>query len=53
MREKESGPEYYIRNQARLLEEHRKMAADGQEIVSARYGQAFAGHLAARIPGRI
>jgi hypothetical protein len=42
MREKGSGPEYYIRNQARLLEEHRKMAAGGQEIVSARYGQAFA-----------
>jgi hypothetical protein len=42
MKEKESEPGYYIRNQARLLKEHRKMAAAGQEIVSARYGQAFA-----------
>jgi hypothetical protein len=40
--EKESGPEYYIRRQARLLKEHGKMAAAGQQIVSARYGEAFA-----------
>jgi hypothetical protein len=40
--EKGTGPEYYVRNKARLLREHRKMAAAGRELGGARYGEAFA-----------
>jgi hypothetical protein len=36
------GAEYYVRNQDKLFEEHRKMAAAGREIIVARYGKAFA-----------
>jgi hypothetical protein len=45
MKEKESRPEYHIRNQARLLKQHRRMVKAGQKIVTVRYGEAFAGTL--------
>jgi hypothetical protein len=38
----QSGHPYYVQNREKLLAEHRKMAAVGREIVSARYREALA-----------
>jgi hypothetical protein len=35
------GPEYYVRNKAKLLQEHRGLATIGQEIMAARYEADF------------
>jgi hypothetical protein len=40
--EKAAGSEYYVRNKARLLKEHQRMAAAGREILVAQYGETFA-----------
>jgi hypothetical protein len=39
--EEQIGSEYYVRNKARLLRDHRKLATTGQRIMSARYEADF------------
>jgi hypothetical protein len=40
--EEQRTSEYYIRNTAKLLNEHSRLASAGREIAVARYGEAFA-----------
>jgi hypothetical protein len=39
--EEQIGSEYYVRNKAKLLREHRRLATIGQKIMATRYGTDF------------